>query len=155
VHRTCVCRFLSGSSVLALLRMINVPLESEPFQALDCGPHLFCCEDLDIFRMSMGLFLLGHLLFHMSFRNFSNFLPCNISSCLLESVSSCVFITFIAICKSSGMLMTICKISTGVVTLCTSSRGLFSGLLELFFDCELFCIHLQIFELHMLLCLEK
>jgi hypothetical protein len=55
--RTNIYRFLSGSFVLALLRMVHVPLESGRFQALDCGPPLFCCEDLDIFRVSIGLFL--------------------------------------------------------------------------------------------------
>jgi len=55
--RTYIHRSLSGSSVLALLRMVHVPLASGPFQALDRGPPLFCCEDLNIFRVSIGLFL--------------------------------------------------------------------------------------------------
>jgi len=55
--RTYIYRFLSGSSVLALLRMIHVPLGSEPFQALDRGSPLFCYEGLDIFRVSIGLSL--------------------------------------------------------------------------------------------------
>jgi len=58
----------------------------------------------------------SHLSFHMSFRNSSTFLSCDISSCLLESLSCCVFIAFIAICKSSGgVSVTICKLSTGVI----------------------------------------
>jgi len=36
--RTYIYRFLSGSSVLALLRMVHVPLGSGPFQAIDRGP---------------------------------------------------------------------------------------------------------------------
>jgi len=57
--RTNTYRFLSGSfrSVLASLRMVHVPLGSEPFQALDRGPPFFCCEGLDIFHVSIGLFL--------------------------------------------------------------------------------------------------
>jgi len=60
----------------------------------------------------------SHLLFHVSFRNSSSFLsfPSDILSFLLESLSCCVFIAFIAICKSSGAVsVTIYKLSTGVV----------------------------------------
>jgi hypothetical protein len=56
-YRTNIYRFLSGSSVLALLRIVHVPLGSRSFQALDYGPPLFCCEGLGIFRVSIGLFL--------------------------------------------------------------------------------------------------
>jgi hypothetical protein len=41
----------------------------------------------------------SHLSSHVSFRNSSNFLPYNISSYLLGSMSCCIFIAFIAICK--------------------------------------------------------
>jgi len=55
--RTYIYRSPSGSSVLALLRTVHVPLGNGPFQALDRGPSLFSCESLDILRVSIGLFL--------------------------------------------------------------------------------------------------
>jgi len=113
--RMYIYRSLSGSSVLALLRMVHVPLGSRPFQALDRSPLLFCCEDLDIFYVSIGPFLFRAICCstcHFS----SNFLSCNISSYLLGSISCSISIAFIAICKySGGISVTICRLPTGVV----------------------------------------
>jgi len=111
---TYIYRFLSGSSALVLLRVVHVPSRSGPFPALDRGPPLFCCEGPDIFRVFIGLFLFRAICY--STCHLGTLLPCNISSFLLESLSCCVFIAFIAICKpNGGVSVTICKLSTGVV----------------------------------------
>jgi len=86
---------------------------SAPPQALGLGSLIFCCEDLDIFRVP---FSVSSHLFHMSFWNVSKSLPSNISSYLFGFMFCCILVAFIATYRSSdGVSVIICSLSTDVV----------------------------------------
>jgi len=109
-----IYRFLSGLSALILLRRVHVPCQEVDTISMALWSTSFLLRRVWIyFVCPLAFFCLEpDLLFHVSFRNSSSFLSCDISSFLLESLSCCVFIAFIAICKSSGgVSVTICKLA--------------------------------------------